>query len=180
MAKYMDIIPPQPKKMVVLEKLKTTNRYLWFILIFLICIMIIVFVKIIFKDKTVSQNNFATPEQDIALQTNTPAQTTPEVLQPAKATDPLNQIIRVRIINASTKPENVTQIEKILSSNNMTVEQSGIVENKFDQTKIYYKTGQIETGQKVQNLLKDKYQTTLDQSDTLSDTYDVLIIIGQN
>jgi hypothetical protein len=91
-------------------------------------------------------------------------------------------IISIRIINASDKPENIDRIRELLSSissSNYTLEQSSSVENRYEQTAIYYKPGQIEAATKLQGIVKTILDPKLEESQTLASTFDFLIIIGQ-
>lgn len=165
MPRFFDIIPPQPKRaQPKTQKLMVGLKFY----VAVILVMIAAFF--------LSQFLPTSPVQNTILEFNSNnrvAQVTPIKTE---------STINIRVINASDKPENIDRIQELLSSissSNYALEQSSLVENRYDQTTIYYKPGQIEAATKLQGIVKTILDPKIEESQTLANTFDFLIIIGQ-
>jgi hypothetical protein len=174
MSKYFDIIPPQPKEKPKTKAKKFKNQFVWFLLIIL---LLILFISLPKQTNTNLQNT-ASPDTTKA----TEELTEKPKINPEQTTNPVQPAVqnRVRIINASSKPENMTLAIKLLAEQGFEIEQSNNVENRFGQTNIYFRKGQEEMAEKAKSALSNDFQIATDLSVALSDSYDLLIVVGDN
>lgn len=163
MPRFFDIIPPQPKRArPKLAKLTVgLNFYILMILIMASSFYLAQFLPTSPVTNTFleSDSNLNTISQNIATNTE--------------------KTFSIRIINASDKIENIDKIKELILVNNYALEQSSVVENRYDQTTIFYKPGQIEVATKLLSIVKNMLDPKLEESQTLASTFDFLIIIGQ-
>jgi hypothetical protein len=172
MPKFFDIIPPQHKKSVKHKSRKNyQEKLIWIFLIILVLLFFYFLIGVLSNVKISGETHIVGPAQTTA----TPSAISPTQNQNSTTSKPIS----VRIINASDKPENIDQIVKTLTDNGFTVEQTTTVDNRYDQTQIYYSQKNLLAAQKLQSALQDNFQANLNESDTLGQTYDLLLIIGQ-
>lgn len=166
MPRFFDIIPPQPKRARP-KHAKLTVELKFYVL--LILIMVVTFFLAQFLPTSPIKNTILESTSNInADNQNNQIQT--------------DNTINIRIINASDKIENIDRIRELLSSissSNYAIEQTSTVENRYDQTIVYYKPGQIEAATKLQTIIKTILDAKIEESQTLANTFDFLIIIGQ-
>ena len=175
MSKFIDIIPPKPKKTVHHESKK--NSDLIFLVILIVFLAIIVFITIkVFIGNTAAPNlENDIPETQISTRKSDPL-VTPQPPATSQAVTVKNQI---RLINASGKTDLVGQAVKLLTAGDYKIEQTGSTSAYYDETKIYYRRGQIDEAKKIQQILT-VLKPVIQESGTLGDSYNFLIVLGQN
>lgn len=182
--KPFDILPPfRPTKKNTASppSRKRKNNPGVFIVILLLAVFMVIFIQ--------SANN--TKPINISVPTTKPAQHNPESQSSFELFDQNNQpnpsdqisttqkIIKVRILNASNRIDEIEKVKALFDPKIFTIEQSTTAENTYDQTIIYYRKGQLEQANKVNDILKGKYSTKLQESENLKNTFDILLIIGK-
>ena len=85
----------------------------------------------------------------------------------------------LRLLNASGKDEALNQAETLLTKANFTIEQKRKADNLYDQTVVYYKKTDAKLAQSVADSLAPAFQAKIEESDNLSPTYNILVILGQ-
>lgn len=180
MARFFDIMPPKPKKATPAKK--KNNNTLGFFLVLLI-IGIIGFIAFSNLPQTGPQNQGnPVPSANTDNNFNLFGQPTPSVME---TITPKTTNIRVRIINASGRPEATDQAKNLLINASMAVEQATEAETSFTQSIIYYRNGSKEQAEIIQKILSNSFLARTEESQTIgqtndnSDLYDVLLIIGQ-
>lgn len=163
MSKFFDIMPPQSRRITPPsdQPIIGLKLYSLIVLIMMTAFFLAKYLPTSPVQNTMleSDSSLDTSNQNIALNTE--------------------KTFSIRIINASDKIENTDKIKELTQSQNYTIEQTNSVENRYDQTIIYYKPGQIEEAQKLELIIKSMLDPKLEESQTLASTFDFLIIIGQ-
>lgn len=166
MSKYFDIRPPQSK--ITQPKSQKATLGLRFYVAVVLIMVLAFFLSQFLPTNPVANTNLKPNNNLIATNQTRPVKT--------------DNITTIRVINASDKPENIDKVKELLSSissSNYALEQTSSVENRYDQTTIYYKPGQIEAATKLKDIVKSILDPEIEESQTLASTFDFLIIIGQ-
>lgn len=165
MPRFFDIIPPQPKK--TKEKLKKNYKVLWsLILIFLVIFIFGLFIKACL----VTQKQITKSQSSIVVKSN-------DLNQDNKNT------FKVRLLDGSGKPGEIDIIKQILTGSGSVIEQAGSYSNISNKTVVYYKNGRADDAKTIADSLKNNLQlneVTNEESDTLGQTYDFLIVLGKS
>ena len=184
MPRYFDIIPPTKKKNAepkrkamtqtkVKSDFKREGTWLLFVILIL-CATAISLLAVSIKN----MNKVATSTKTSNQTTLTIKPTTSPVPISTVSESAIKDINCVRIINASTDTAAIDKVKKDLTENSFNVEQTGSVTNRFPETVIYYRGGQLKEAQKIQSVTPE-FKSHTEESQTLSDTYDFLMIIGE-
>jgi len=172
MAKFFDLIPPQPKpkELLVIKKRKKGG---WLFLIIILIFGVFGFYKMPFLETFKSTKSDNTPDAPSASTDNF------ELFNETNNSNLTEETpILVRILNASGKDEPLSKVQKLLLAGNVNIEQSGAGTNTYDQTIIYYKKDKLAQGQKIADILKNDFSVKLQESESLGETYNVLVIMG--
>lgn len=89
-----------------------------------------------------------------------------------------SESVSVRLLDGTTKVENITTIKDLLLKNGYIIEKQDKATNTYSQTMIYYKKGQLVQGQDATDVLKTSFSPQLQESSALDKSYDLLIIVG--
>lgn len=171
MSRFFDIMPPKPKPAPAAPR-RRRNNWGWFLFVAAIIIILILIWPFIKPENTINPNPVPIPTGQ--------TQNNFDLFNSSGQSNlTQNQTLTVRILNTSGKDDAAQKAQKLLTDAGLKIEQIGKGVTPYDQTIIYYKTGQLATGQKVVDILKGAFQTKLQESESLGQTYDVLIIIGQ-
>lgn len=168
MTKFFDIMPPQPKAIIP----QARKNYLGS---FLFIVLVIIGITFMAKSAPTSptKNTVSHPE-------NLASKKSFELFDSQGQSSLTNSSnLKVRIINASDKPEAINLMTELLTKNNYLPEQTSSVAERYDQTTIYYRPNQIKLAQDLKLILDSLYQIKLEESQSLGSTFSLLVIIGQ-
>jgi len=170
MAKFFDIMPPKPKPALKPSEPRK-NGCGWFVFGLMILITLAIYINM--PQKEGSNINQPAEAQSPAANNFQPfSDSWSFSLTPEKD-------LIVRILNAAGENTSAEKAKKILSDAGYKIEQIGLSSNLYEQTIVYYKKGQLSQGQKIETILKNHFQTKLQESESLGATYDLLVIVGQ-
>ena len=85
---------------------------------------------------------------------------------------------KIRIANGNGISGEGASIKKILEEAGIKVDSVGNASKQYDQTMIYYKTGQKNLAEALKNAISSKYTAELEESDSTVGTYDAVIALG--
>lgn len=86
--------------------------------------------------------------------------------------------IKIRILDGASTPINMNIAKDMLLRAGFEIEKSDSANNTYGQSIVYYKNGQVNQAQKAADTLKPTFIAQLQESASLDNNYDLLIIIG--
>jgi len=173
MGNIFDILPPQPKTKKQEEKPRTkkSRGSAWF-LVFVIFMLLVIF-WINSYPANINQNSTTKPTPqvdsvDFNLFDNN-----------LNFNEQASQI-KIRLINASGNINETKTMKNILAKAGFQIEQTTVTDTTYDQTIIYYKKEDLNKANQVEDALTTSYNVKKEESTTLGNSYDILLVIGQN
>lgn len=171
MAKFFDIIPPQSKKTVSKPK-NQKDAWGWFFLIIFIVLLYVVLMK------NIPVNSYQTS------QSSEPKTNNSFELFGNNSTNINDHEVsnKIRLLDTTGRTDTIDNMKKLLENNGYVIEQTSVLSNQSDTTIIYYRNGQIEEATKLRDIFQlniPSIKIKIEESETLGQSYEFLIILGQ-
>jgi len=85
----------------------------------------------------------------------------------------------IRIANGNGKNGEGARIKKILEDKGYKIASTGNASKNYDQTTVFYKTGQESLANALKEAIKDEYSAVIENSDTTVGSYDAIVVLGK-